>query len=143
MNNNYTPRSTTGVGYLIVKVSTALGAIPIEGALVTIRALEQESSDVIYSLKSDRNGITSKVPLVAPNIKESETPTNKRPYSLYNVDVFKDGYIPLKLSNVAIFDSITSVQPAIMIPLPDNEYTDSFDPKADYSPSDVRGGEDS
>lgn len=139
--NNYRKEGDTGTGYLIVKVSTALGAIPIEGALVTVRSQEQKQSDVIYSLKSDRNGLTVKIPLSAPSIKESEAPGNTLPYSLYSVDVSKDGYIPLKLSNVAIFDSITSVQPATIIPLPDNKYTDSFDPKADFSPSDVRGGE--
>ncbi|MBO7250294.1 MAG: hypothetical protein J6V42_03370 [Clostridia bacterium] len=139
--NNYRKDGDTGTGYLLVKVSTALGAIPIEGALVTVRAQEQKNSDVIYSLKSDRNGLTDKIPLAAPNIKESEAPGGALPYSLYSVDVLRDGYIPLKLSNVAIFDSITSIQPAVLVPLPDNEYTDSFDPKTDISPSDVRGGE--
>ena len=139
MNNSFTPNtSSNGVGYLIVRVSTALGAIPIEDALVTIRGAEQKNSDVIYSQKTDSSGTTKKVPLPAPNIRESEAPGAIRPYSLYNVDISKDGYLPLKLNNVAIFDSITSIQPATILPLIDNKYDDSFTPKEDTSPSDIQ-----
>lgn len=142
MNNTpRPPEPTGGVGYLIVRVSTALGAIPLEDALVTIRGAEKENSDVIYSQKTNSSGITQKVSLRAPNIRESESPGYPRPYSLYSVDVFRDGYLPLKLENVAIFDSITSIQPAVMIPLSDNKYTDSFTPKEDISPSDMQRSE--
>ena len=145
MNNTQRPADTGGgVGYLIVRVSTALGAIPLEGALVTVRGTEAQTSDVIYSQLTNSSGITQKISLPAPNIKESESPGYPRPYSLYSVDVSKDGYLPLKLENVAIFDSITSIQPAVMVPLADNSYIDSFTPKEDTSPSDVqrtpRGG---
>ena len=146
MNNNARPpESSDGVGYLIVKVSTALGAIPLDDALVTIRGAERENSDVIYSQKTDRSGITQRVSLKAPSIVESESPGYPRPYALYSVDVRRDGYLPLRLEDVAVFDSITSIQPAIMIPLTDNSYKDSFTPKDDYSPSDTqrssRGGD--
>ncbi len=137
-NSSRPPESTNSVGYLIVKVSTALGAIPLEGALVTIRGSERENSDVIYSQKTDQSGITKKVALKAPSITESESPGYPRPYALYSVDVLRDGYLPLRLDDVAIFESITSIQPAIMIPLADNKYGDSFTPKEDISPSDVQ-----
>ena len=139
MNNNpRPPESASGAGYLIVRVSTALGAIPLENALVTIRGAEQQNSDVIYSQRTNSSGITQKVSLSAPNIRQSESPGYPRPYSIYSVDVSKEGYLPLKLENVAIFDSITSIQPAVMIPLADKKYTDSFTPKEDTSPSDVQ-----
>ena len=51
-----------------------------------------------------------------------------KPYSLYSIDVFYDGYVDLSFVNVPVFDTITSVQPANMIPKPDNEYSDSFAP---------------
>ena len=138
MNNNQRPSELAdGVGYLIVRVSTALGAIPLEDALVTIRGAEKQNSDVVYSQRTNSSGMTQKVSLSAPNIRESEVPGYPRPYSLYNVDIFRDGYLPLKLANVAIFDSITSIQPAVMIPLADNKYTDSFSPGEDISPSDI------
>jgi hypothetical protein len=140
MNNSQVPpfSSSGGAGYLIVRVSTALGAIPLEDALVTIRGAEQERSDVIYSLRTNSSGITEKVSLPAPNIKETEAPGYPRPYALYNVDVSKSGYLPLRLESVAIFDSVTSIQPAVMIPLTDSKYADSFTVKEDTSPSDAQ-----
>ena len=46
------------VGYLVVRVSTALGAIPLEKATVNIRPVVQESSGVIYSLLTNSDGTT-------------------------------------------------------------------------------------
>ena len=140
MDNTQRPPSSAsgGAGYLIVRVSTALGAIPLEDALVTIRGAEQQNSDVIYSKRTNSSGVTERVSLSAPNIRESESPGYPRPYAVYSVDISKPGYLPLRLENVAIFDSITSIQPAIMIPLTDNKYADSFTPKEDTSPSDVQ-----
>ena len=139
MNNNSTQSSKSGVGYLIVRVSTALGAIPLEDALVTIRGAEAANSNVIYSQLTDSSGVTKKVSLSAPDIRESESPGYPHPYSLYNIDVTRDGYLPLSISNVAVFDSITSIQPAVMIPLTDNKYSDSYSPGEDISPSDAQG----
>ncbi len=125
------------MGYLVVKVSTARGAIPLEGASVNIRGAERENSGIIYSLSTNSDGMTEKVALPAPARALSEAPGNIKPYALYDVDVFKEGYTDLHFNNVAVFESITSLQPAIMIPLPANKYPDSFDPVADSNPSDL------
>ena len=138
MNNNSNQEAPSGIGYLIVRVSTALGAIPLGDALVTIKGAEAENSSVIYSQLTDSSGVTKKVALSAPNIRESESPGYPHPYSLYNIDVTRDGYLPLRINNVAVFDSITSIQPAVMIPLADNKYSDSYSPGADTSPSDAQ-----
>lgn len=137
MNNN--PENTvpySGKGYLIVKVSTARGAIPLEGASVNIRGADPSNSDIIYSLISDQDGITKKVELSTPLKGLSEVPGNIAPYALYNIEVFKDGYRDLILNNVAVFDSITSIQGAVMLPLYDNRYPDTFDPFANISSND-------
>ena len=137
MNNpSQTPQTNGGTGYLIIKVSTARGAIPLEGASVNIRGATPENSDIIYSLVSNADGLTPKIALPTPLRYLSESPGNIIPYALYNIDVFNDGYADLSFTNVAVFDSITSIQPAVMIPLPDNEYTDSFTPKQDMNPDD-------
>ena len=131
-------------GYLIVKVSTARGAIPLEGASVTVRGTDSTNSDVVYSLTTNSDGATEKITLPTKNRELSTVPGNETPYSLYDVDVFLDGYSDLFLHRIAIFAGITSIQPAVMVPLADNSYIDSFTPKEDTSPSDVqrtpRGG---
>ena len=93
MNNN--TAQPTGTGSLVVKVSTARGAIPLEGARVNIRGTDGQSSDVIYSLMTNRDGLTELVTLPAPARGLSESPGNPTPYALYDLDIFKEGYIDL------------------------------------------------
>ena len=113
--NNY-KSSDSSVGYLTVMVSTARGAIPLEDAIVNVRGGDPQSSDIIYSMLSDRDGKTPKVILATPPLSYSEAPSDNTAYSVYNVDVFKEGYVPLFFHNVPIFPSVHSIQPAIMVP---------------------------
>ena len=103
-------------GYLTVRVSTARGAIPLEGATVNVRGNREDDSGVIYSLLSDRDGKTPRVELNAPSSQNSASPGEALPYATYNIDVFKEGYSPVFFHSVPIFPGITSVQPAVMIP---------------------------
>ena len=128
-------------GYLTVRVSTARGAIPLEGATVNVRGNEADFSAVIYSLLSDRDGKTPRVALDAPPAKSSSTPEDPTPYSTYNIDVFKDGYTPLFVHNVPIFAGVTAVQPAVMVPAGTGEIhvDESYVPSAVANPKE---GED-
>lgn len=111
--------NSDAVGYLIVKVSTARGAIPLEGATVNIRGGKADDSGVLISLRTDRDGQTEKLSLPTPPSSASATPqSGVLPYSLYNIDVFQDGYVPLEFQGVPIFPNITSIQPAVMVPAP-------------------------
>lgn len=107
------------LGYLTVKVSTARGAIPLEGASVILRSEEQGSTDVLYSLLTDESGQTPRVSLPTPSRSESESPDNVKPFATYSIDVFADGYAPLSFQNVPVFSSVLSIQPAVMVPLPE------------------------
>ena len=60
-NNN-----ASGKGSLIVKASTASGAIPLENVTVVIQGLDSDNSDTLISLVTDRDGITPRVELSAP-----------------------------------------------------------------------------
>lgn len=112
------------IGYLIVRVSTARGAIPLENAAVSIRGSTPESSGVIYSLSTDSDGLTEKISLPAPPRSASQSPRDLAPYSLWNIDVFKDGYTPVSYQNVPVYSSIVSVQPAVMVPIAENFYSE-------------------
>ena len=139
MNSEPLKQNEESIGYLVVRVSTARGAIPLEGASVTVRGTDSTNSDVVYSLTTNSDGATEKISLPTKNRELSTVPGNETPYSLYDVDVFLDGYADLFLHRIAIFGGITSIQPAVLIPLPDNRYTDSYDPNASYSPTDSGG----
>lgn len=118
----------TGMGYLVIRASTASNAIPLEGATVTVRGNQPNFSAVIVELTTERNGLTPKISLSAPPRRNSVSPGIENPFATYNIDVKSKGYFPTSTQQVPIFDGITSVQPINLIPLPKNGTSDRFDP---------------
>ena len=130
MDNSFDARVHSGQGYLIVQVSTAGGAIPLPGVIVTVRDYDPENGgdvgNVIASMVTDRSGKTPILPLPTPSRTLAQAPGSEiLPYALYNVDVQTDRYYENYYANVPIFDGIVAVQPAVLQPLPDNEFTDN------------------
>ncbi len=119
----------SGLGFLIVRATTARGAIPIEGALVSVRNYDPEfqdrRGDVVFSTVTNRDGNTPPIPLAAPPRESSLTAGNANPFTSYLVEVYNEGYSTQNYINVPIFDGITAIQPADLIPLPENGRTDS------------------
>ncbi len=109
-----------GRGYLIVSVRTGAGAIPLEGALVTLRGDEAIEGDAIASFITDLSGNTPRITLPAPPRINSESPGGGKPYASYSADISLDGYYSNLYTNIPIFDTITSVQTAYLIPLPED-----------------------
>lgn len=127
MEQNSTPSTDvrqSEVGYLVVRVSTALGAIPLQNATVNIRSSAPDASGVIYTLMSDMDGITQKVELPAPPRELSEHPGEAVPFSSWNVDVFKEGYVPVSFQSIPVYSSIVSVQPAVLVPISERFYSE-------------------
>lgn len=119
-----------GYGYLIVRVTTARGAIPLENAIVTVHNYDPEfeggRGDVISVYTTDASGLTERFPLPAPPRELSMTPGNGKSYETYNLSVTRPGYYQQYYTNVPIFEGITAIQNADMIPLADNGQTDNF-----------------
>ncbi len=130
MDNSSPSRIPSGEGYLVVQVSTAGGAIPLPGVIVTVRDYDPENGgdvgNVISSMVTDRSGKTPILSLPAPSRTLSQAPgSNILPYALYSIDVKTDRYYENYYANVPIFDGIVAVQPAVLQALPDNEFTDN------------------
>lgn len=118
---------TNSNGYLIVRVSTARGAVPIESASVIIQGNEEGNSDIMLSLLTNIDGLTDKVPLPAPSVALSQAPNpNSKPYSTYNIDVYKEGFYPQHYVGVPVFEGITAVQNALVIPIAELDATDPY-----------------
>ena len=118
--NRTNAEAMPGRGYLIVSVRTGEGAIPLEGALVTLRGGEATEGDAIASFITDRSGNTPRITLPAPPRINSESPSRVKPYASYSADISLDGYYSNLYTNIPVFDTITSVQTAYMIPLPED-----------------------
>lgn len=99
-------------GYLQVFVRTATGSLPVEGAAVTVTG-----NGEARSLLTDRSGKTEVIPLPAPDVKGSLRAEGQNPFSLYRVQVEKEGFYPQTTENVPIFAGISSLQPILLIGL--------------------------
>ena len=103
-----------GIGRLIAQVTTAGGALPIQGSTVTISQTNGTPLDI---QTTDRSGRTPGIELPAPLARYSQTPGGIRPYSTYNMRVEKPGFYTQELLNIAVFDRIESIQPVALEPL--------------------------
>ena len=115
----------SGTGYLRVRVTSAGGSLPAEGAIVKIYNYNEEgddeAGDLIYSLRTGSGGLTESVELPAPPVSESFEPGGAVPYSLYNISVTYSGYYPVEGVGVPIFDGIVAVQPVDLMPVSEAE----------------------
>lgn len=109
--------SNSGTGFLKIRVSTARDALPIPGALVRISPSSETDNGVLYTLTTNSSGETETVRLSAPPAYLSESPGNENPFSNYNIEVSKDGYISVLNLDTPIFDGIVSVLPVSLVPL--------------------------
>ena len=121
-----------GYGYMIVRVTTARGAIPLEGATVTVHNYDPEfekgRGDIIAVYTTGQSGLTERFALPAPPGALSMSPGNAKGYESYGLTVTKEGYYRQEYVNVPIFEGITAIQTADLIPLSDNGQTDNAIP---------------
>jgi len=118
-----TQADVPGTGYLRVSVRAAREALPIPGALVLVYSSDREgdSTGVLYSLRTDEDGLTEVIPLPAPPASQSMTPGDPAPFGRYNITVQKEGYGTVENVGAPIFDGILSVQPVMLVPLSEFE----------------------
>lgn len=125
--------ATTGIGRLIFRVTTASGAIPLGGARVIVRDKgvegDPQRGNAIAVMYSDRNGKTEIMSLPTTPRSESLAPRDGNappPFLCYDAEVTLSGYRTVNFVCIPIFDGVTSVQPADMIPLPENGREDGL-----------------
>ena len=114
-------------GTLSVRAYSAGEAEPISDAVVRIKGAEEENRFVIYSLLTDNDGITKTVTLPAPPKTNSLSPGAKEiPYSVYDIEITKDGFYTKRFFNIAVFSGVNAVLPVNMIPSGNNTQMDNF-----------------
>jgi hypothetical protein len=126
MDRNTAPAEQPGTGYLVVQVTTANTAIPLEGASVQVSRDEAGPGAILYERRTGPDGRTDRLSLSAPPRNLSLSPSTGEVFSAYNIEVFLPGYERALYQHVPIFDGITAIQQANLIPLPEAGYTDDF-----------------
>ncbi|MBR5152342.1 MAG: carboxypeptidase regulatory-like domain-containing protein [Clostridia bacterium] len=110
-----------GMGTLQVTVTLARGAIPVEGATVTVYEAGENGRE-LKRLWTDQSGNTEFLPLPAPALSLSQTPDEaSSSYSSYTIRVTQPGFYPELRLNVPVFDGVTSIQPIGLIPLSEGQ----------------------
>lgn len=110
---------------LRVAVTTALGAQPLENALVTVSTAPDESGSrqLLYSVRTDSGGMTPPMTFSTPPRENSLSPDGGVPYVLYTVEAALDGYVPLTALHIALFSGVPALLPVALTPLPEYEST--------------------
>ncbi len=121
---------------LRVAVTTALGAYPLAGASVSVSTAANELGErtLLYSVRTDANGITPPMLLSTPPKSNSLTPDAGPPYSLYTVEISAAGYTPVAALQISMFPNEPAVLSIALTPLPENALTGETDLTATGNP---------
>ena len=130
------PAEMTGQGKLVFQITTANGAIPLEGAEIILRKFRSptestEQAEVVAVLYSGEDGKTRVLTLPAPARSLSLEPAENGappPYALYDAEVNLDNYFTQSYIRIPVFDGITSIQRASLVPLPESGYSQGIRP---------------
>lgn len=123
-----------GTGYLQIEVTTGDGTVPVPKAAVIVTQELRGQSYLVTMKLTDRSGATDVIPLPAPAAEFSEAPNpSERPFSEYNVTVYKKGFYTVPEVTVPVFDTVKSIQPVALIPLAENELEGKMKPNGGAS----------
>ena len=115
--------TASGSAVLRVVVTTALGALPLEGASVTVSTAADAAGarTLLYAVRTDAGGMTPPLPLATPPLSNSLSPDSGPPYAVYTVEAAHPGYTPLTALHVTMFPGIPAVLPVALTPLEENQ----------------------
>ena len=107
-------------GYLRILVTEANGTLPIAGAVVTVtdyRPGPESENNVLYLLRTGRDGNTETVSLETPPASESLSPGSVSPGGLYGVTVTFPGYYRVETVGTPVFSGVVSLQAVDLMPM--------------------------
>ena len=103
------------IGYLTIQARTAHEALPLPGVRVSVLDDEQNR---IYELTTDENGETRRVPLETMDKSYSQNENfTGTPYVTYNVLAQAEGFEPVYVSDIPIFDGESAHLPLVLVPM--------------------------
>ena len=101
---------TDGTAELRVLVTTALGALPLENAIVSVSTVPDETGmrTLLYSVTTDFGGMTPSMVLTTPPRSNSLSPGSGPPFAVYTVEI-------------AMFSGVPTMLPVALTPLKENQ----------------------
>lgn len=117
-------------GELSVTVTTALGALPLLDALVTV----SRKSVLLHHFITNQDGLAPTVTVSTPPLELSTRPGNEMPYTELNVRVFLQGYYAVYRTGIEVYPNQTSYLQVDLVPLPADEKTSEIEIITDTPP---------
>lgn len=118
------PQQENKTGSIVVEVTTARGAVPLEGVTVVIDRFDANDpmgrKELMAVLETDSSGRTKAVELPAADKELSLEPGQKDPFYTYYVSVRSKGFDPVKERPVDVFSGEMSILKIGLIPKPEN-----------------------
>lgn len=119
------PSEEPQVGYISVGVYTALGALPVPNAVVTIYTIDESGEEnALYHYVTDENG---RIPNVAlPSFYNPSNPLESPKYyfTTYNMRVQAINYYTVNVLDLRVFPGVTTVYRIDLIPVMAGPETD-------------------
>lgn len=107
-------------GKILVRVSAAENAIPLEGVTVVITRRGSGAVLELLGLRStNADGQTTPVPVSTPDRELSESPSGEKSWSSVDITANTPGYERVIVENVQVFSGVTTIQDFALIPLED------------------------
>ena len=91
----------------------------VEGASVEVTAIVDGKRLILASGVTDESGVSPRFSLPVPDLEHSQVPgSEERPYNLFDVSVYAEGFFRARSVDVPVFSGVTSVQNFNLIPVP-------------------------
>lgn len=111
--------SNSSEGYLIVRVTTAGGALPIAGATVTVRPDDAAAASPLLVRTTASGGVTPRMALPAPAIVRQAL--GEIVAAVYHIEAAAPGYRTAVYQSAPIYAGVTAIQTADLVPLAEGE----------------------
>lgn len=119
-DNDYNKKKNyDSIGWISINVRTGENSSPVEGASVIVTSMADGNLIFKATGITDESGQIKKIALPAPSVNLSLDSENLiKPYSVYDISVYADGFFRERSIDVPVFSGITSIQQFNMVPLP-------------------------
>ena len=107
-------------GYLRIFATTEGEVFPIKDARIEISSTG-EPNRILEVLTTNESGNSETIPLDAPPLEYSMSPSDNQPYSEYNIKITAPNYEEQIITGVQILSGETGVQNIQMIPSPEGQ----------------------
>ena len=109
----------TGQGRILVRVQTALGALPVSEATVIVSRTRNGTKEVVNFQLTDKSGKTPEITVPAPPKSDSQSPSESLPFADYSITVRNPMYYTAITDNVQVFGDELTILVQELTPLPE------------------------